>query len=136
MLIANYITSAWRNILRHKLFSIINILGLAIGLAAVMLIALYVRYETSYDSFWKNSGNIYRLHMQSNIPGLGSYKFTRVSARALERIKNAIPQIEYGSRLIKKSTIFQYGENVVPAGLQLVRAVTGQAAIRVNTNLP
>lgn len=69
MLIANYITSAWRNILRHKLFSIINIMGLAIGLAAVMLIALYVRYETSYDSFWKNADNIYQVNTNLNIPG-------------------------------------------------------------------
>ena len=69
MLLTNYITSAWRNILRHKLFSAINILGLAIGLAAVMLIALYVRYETSYDSFWKNADNIYRVHTLLSLPG-------------------------------------------------------------------
>lgn len=122
MLISNYITSAWRNILRHKLFSIINILGLAIGLAAVMLIALYVRYETSYDSFWKNADNIYRIHMQSNIPGLGEYKFTSVSVPAFQIIKNAVPQIEYGSRIIEKTTIFKQGDNYTKEEIEMVDA--------------
>ena len=120
MLITNYITSAWRNILRHKLFSIINILGLAIGLAAVMLIALYVRYETSYDSFWKNADNIYRVHMQSNIPGLGSYKFTRVSVPAFHIFKNNIPQIEYGSRIFRRNTIFQSGDDYIKEKIEMV----------------
>ncbi|MEZ5756708.1 MAG: ABC transporter permease [Emcibacteraceae bacterium] len=120
MLIANYITSAWRNILRHKLFSIINIMGLAIGLAAVMLIALYVRYETSYDSFWKNADNIYRMQMQSEIPGLGSYSFTNVSSQTLETIKKAFPQIKYGSRIIKTQTIIQNNSDYTKENIEMV----------------
>jgi len=69
MLLGNYLTTAWRNILRHKLFSIINILGLAIGLAAVMLITLFVRYDLSFDTFWENADNIYRVHSHYDTPG-------------------------------------------------------------------
>ncbi len=47
----NYIKTALRNLLRQKLFSVINVLGLAIGLAACILIMLFVRDEYSYDQF-------------------------------------------------------------------------------------
>ena len=106
MLITNYITSAWRNILRHKLFSIINILGLAIGLAAVMLIALYVRYETSYDSFWKNADNIYRVHTTFKAPGSDIVESLMAPAPVIEAMKKDFPEITNFARIDSKlSTI-------------------------------
>ena len=58
-MIKNYLITAWRNLLRHKGFSLINILGLAIGLAAFLLISIFVHYELGFDSLHKK--NIYRL---------------------------------------------------------------------------
>jgi putative ABC transport system permease protein len=55
----NYIKIAFRNLINHKQFSIINILGLAIGLACFVLIMLWVQDELSYDQFHKNADNIY-----------------------------------------------------------------------------
>lgn len=60
-MLRNYFTIAIRNLVSHKLFSAINILGLAIGLACVILIALFVQYETSYDEHWAKSDNIYKV---------------------------------------------------------------------------
>ena len=57
-MIKNYIKIAWRNLTRQKLFSLINISGLAIGLAVCMLIMLYVVHEHSYDRFHKNADRI------------------------------------------------------------------------------
>jgi putative ABC transport system permease protein len=57
-MIKNYIKIAWRNLIRQKLFSLINISGLAIGLAVCMLIMLYVAHEHSYDRFHKNADRI------------------------------------------------------------------------------
>jgi putative ABC transport system permease protein len=48
-MLENYIKIAWRNLLKHKVFSIINVSGLAIGVAAFWLISLYVADEWSYD---------------------------------------------------------------------------------------
>src|SRR5674476_1034853 len=56
-----YFKIALRNILRNKLFSSINIIGLAVGITAFLMILVYVRYERSYDTFHKNSDRIYRL---------------------------------------------------------------------------
>jgi putative ABC transport system permease protein len=52
---------AWRNLVRNKLFSFINIAGLAIGLSVCLLIYQYVQFEQSYDLFHKNAGRIYRV---------------------------------------------------------------------------
>jgi ABC-type antimicrobial peptide transport system permease subunit len=60
-MLRNYLKIAFRNIIRHKAFSIINISGLAIGMVSSILILLWVRGELSYDNFHKNAAQIYRL---------------------------------------------------------------------------
>ena len=61
----NYLTVAFRNLSRNKVYSFINIAGLSIGLACAMLILLYVKDEVSYDRFHSNVNNIYRVVTQS-----------------------------------------------------------------------
>lgn len=60
-MIKNYIKIAWRNMLRHKAYSIINIAGLAIGVAACLLIFLVINFELSFDKFQPNYKKIYRI---------------------------------------------------------------------------
>lgn len=57
----NYLKVALRDIGRHKLYSLINIVGLSIGIASFLLIVFYIQYENSYDSFHKNEKNIYQV---------------------------------------------------------------------------
>ena len=61
-MIKNYLKTAWRNLIKNKVFSLINIAGLAIGMAACLLILQYVNFELSYDQFNKNSNNLYRVY--------------------------------------------------------------------------
>jgi putative ABC transport system permease protein len=58
---SNYLKIAWRNIIGNPLFSAINIIGLAIGLACCIIITLFVRYELSYDKHWENADRTYRV---------------------------------------------------------------------------
>jgi len=58
----SYLTTAWRNIKKNKIFSFINIAGLAIGMAACLLILQYVNFELSYDQFNKNISDVYRVY--------------------------------------------------------------------------
>lgn len=60
----NYFKTAFRNLARNKIYSFINITGLSLGLACVMLILLYVNDEVSYDRFHKNVNRIYRIDKQ------------------------------------------------------------------------
>ena len=57
----NYFKTAFRNLLRKRIYSFINIAGLSLGLACAMLIILYVKDEVSYDRFHANANHIYRI---------------------------------------------------------------------------
>jgi putative ABC transport system permease protein len=69
-MLKNYIIIAWRNLSRHKTYSIINIAGLGIGLACAMLILLYVKDEVSFDNFHEKGDNIYRIVSQTKYEGV------------------------------------------------------------------
>ncbi|WP_262690764.1 ABC transporter permease [Kordiimonas aestuarii] len=62
-MLKNYLVTAWQHIVKNRLFSIINILGLAVGLMAALLILLYARFELSYDQHWEKAERIYRADM-------------------------------------------------------------------------
>jgi len=60
-MIKNYFKIGWRNLRKNKVFSLINILGLSLGMAACLLILQHVNFELSYDHFNKNASDIYRV---------------------------------------------------------------------------
>ena len=60
-MLSNYLKIAWRNITGNPLFSAINVVGLAIGLACCIIITIFVRYELSYDKQWKDADRMYRV---------------------------------------------------------------------------
>jgi hypothetical protein len=60
-MIKNYFIIAWRNITRHKAYAAINIAGLAVGIAACLLLFIVITYELSYDKFQPNYDRIYHV---------------------------------------------------------------------------
>ena len=67
-MLKNFLKIAFRNLLKYKAFSAINIGGLAIGLTCCILILLYVQYEMSYDRFHQDAQRIYRIAWMSDAP--------------------------------------------------------------------
>nr|WP_067059381.1 ABC transporter permease [Mucilaginibacter sp. L294] len=67
-MIRNYLKTAWRSLLRNKSYTAINIIGLAIGIAACMLIFLVINFETSFDNYHSNKENIYRVITRRSTP--------------------------------------------------------------------
>jgi putative ABC transport system permease protein len=65
----NYLAAALRNLTRNKLVSVINVVGLAIGFAAALLIGLYLRYQLTYENFLPGHGQVYRLSLTIEPPG-------------------------------------------------------------------
>src|SRR3954451_12676102 len=57
----NYIKVAWRNLMKNKVFSFINIFGLSVGLTCCLLITVYLIHELSYDKYHKNINQLYQL---------------------------------------------------------------------------
>ncbi|HVX26215.1 MAG TPA: ABC transporter permease, partial [Parafilimonas sp.] len=107
----NYLKIAWRNLVKNKAYSIINITGLAIGLACFLLIALYVMDELSYDRFFPDANNIYRINSDIKFGGANLH-MALTSDMMGQLLKQDYPQVEQytriytfnGDKLIKKGT--------------------------------
>ena len=93
-MIKNYFKIAWRNINRHKGYSGINILGLALGIAACLLILQYVSFELSYEDFQVNKNRIYRVQQDRYDHGKLSTQWASGAYAVGNSFKDAIPEIE------------------------------------------
>jgi putative ABC transport system permease protein len=90
----NYLTVGVRALMKSRIYAAINILGLAIGMAACLLILLYVRYEQSYDSWLPNAENIYQVQSWSTDPETGdSFKLRMSQYVASTALQKDFPQI-------------------------------------------
>ncbi|MCK0177668.1 ABC transporter permease [Flavobacteriaceae bacterium S0862] len=110
-MIKNYIKIAWRNLLKNKGFTAINIVGLSLGIGCFIVIAMFVSDELSYDQYHENAERIYRIN--SDIQFGGTDLSMAVSADPMgETLKNDYPEVEEymrfyasgGSKLIKKGS--------------------------------
>src|ERR1700733_748827 len=92
-MIFNYIKIAWRNLIKQPLYSVINISGLAVGLAVCMMIMMYVAHETSYDRFHKNAGLIFMPN--ARIKAGGSYmNMSNMSFASGPIVKQSQPTVQ------------------------------------------
>ncbi len=96
----NYLVTAWRNLRRYKGYSLINIIGLAIGLAACLLILLWVRDELRYDRYHEKADRIFRVVEFGEIGGVPE-KFALVPYRAAPAFASEIPEVESYVRLLR-----------------------------------
>ncbi|MDM8177375.1 MULTISPECIES: ABC transporter permease [Olivibacter] len=94
----NYIKIAWRNLFRNKGFSVINIIGLAIGLAAFWFIALYVADELSYDRYHTNADRLVRVVQRTRWNGNDLHQ-APTSPPFAPALKAAFPEIEAAARI-------------------------------------
>jgi putative ABC transport system permease protein len=95
----NYCKSALRNILKSKFFSFINIFGLSLGVAGMLLIFQFVRFESSYDSFHPRSDRTYRITYSKEKEGEQVFNTVLVYAGVGSLMKQAFPEIEDFTRL-------------------------------------
>jgi putative ABC transport system permease protein len=96
-MLINYLKIAYRNLIRNKAFSFINIFGLAVGLATCFLIMLYIIDETSYDKHHKDADRLYRVSYR--IPG--GTTWVGESAPMAAGLKTDFPQVEQAVRVLR-----------------------------------
>jgi len=112
-MLRNYFKTAWRNLWRHKLYSLINIKGLTVGLAVGILLLLWVQDEFSYDGFHKNGKNIYKIE---NMVGTGASRqlWTVTAAPIGVLAKKEIPGVEDVVRISGNGDyqLFKYKDKV------------------------
>jgi putative ABC transport system permease protein len=111
----NYLITAWRNIIKNGIFSVINIFGLAIGLMSCILIMLFVRQETGFDTWLKDHDRLVRMHTTYSMPNQELFETVRSAGRMMPAItKYAENQIESGVRLIQFDMTVRQNEDAFP----------------------
>ena len=106
----NYLKIAYRNIVRHKGFSLINILGLAIGMAVCIIIMQYVSYENSFDKFHDNYENIYRVQFNIYKHGELIVECAAAVPAVGPAMKDNFPEVLEYCRALPLDGIMSYGE--------------------------
>ena len=97
-MIKNYFKIAWRNLWKNKVFSAINIVGLAVGMAACITIMLFVLYERNFDNFHKKS--IYRLNEVQKFEGMVASQKVALSMFPMgPTLKDEFPEVKNFTRI-------------------------------------
>ncbi|MBJ7415319.1 MAG: ABC transporter permease [Niveispirillum sp.] len=109
-MLRNWIMVALRNLLRHRLHALLNLSGLAVGLAACLLILLYVRNETGYDRFFKDADRIYQATIEWHVPGRKPERNAYTQMGFGPAFKNAHPDVEDFTRFLQSRAIISVGD--------------------------
>ena len=117
----NYVITAWRNIVKNGMFSALNIFGLAIGLMSCILIMLFVRSETGFDTWLKDSDRLVRLHSAYYMPSREPFETVRSAGRMMDAIQDyASNDIEAGVRFVQFGITVRQNENAFPEQATIV----------------
>ncbi|MEP7317423.1 MAG: ABC transporter permease [Panacibacter sp.] len=123
----NYFKIAWRNLVKYKFISFINLFGLTVGLTCCLLISIYILNELSYDRYNKNADNIYRVTRSfNNQEGVVSLNLSTVSPpfgyylptdfpeiqKMTRLLDNGITPLRYKEKLINENDVFFADENL------------------------
>ncbi len=109
-----YLLIAFRNVIRYKAFTAINILGLSIGLACSMLIYIWVKDELSFDRYHENAENIYRIYEKQFYSGGETFMVFATPEPLARALKQDIPGIVNATRLnlFWETLLVKYGDKV------------------------
>jgi len=110
-MLKNYLTTAFREIFKNKTFSIIHVFGLTLGIAAFVLILQYSLYELSYDNFYKNADQIYRVRQDRYDKGKLSTTWGAGCAGIGPALKKEFPEVLAFARLTNVSGIINIKES-------------------------
>src|SRR5687767_11654624 len=97
-MIRNYFKVAFRNLLKRKGYTLINILGLATGMAVCLLIVLFIQSELSFDKFHKKADQIHRVVLERKYPGR-STSYSMIPQTIGEAVKKEFPEVLESTRI-------------------------------------
>ena len=129
-MIRNYLKVAWRNFLRHKGYSFINLVGFALGMSCCVIILVYVRYERSYDSYHKDVDRVFRVSMDIRTKAANRL-FAPISDMAGPALEADYPQVEAAARVwtrasrkVRRDDIVSYEDRFMFADPKLFSVLT------------
>jgi putative ABC transport system permease protein len=105
----NYLKITWRNLLKNKSFTSINIAGLAVGMASAALILFWVQNEVSYDQFHQNKDRLYQMYNRSVFDGK-LWCWGTTPKPMMKALKQDYPQVEQAARINSTNFLFTLGD--------------------------
>lgn len=120
-MLSNMFKTAWRTSMRHKQFTLLNILGLSIGITTCLMIGLYVQDEMSYDNFHQNKDRIYRINQSSIWGDDWEQQMPGTGPNVAIALRTDIPEFEQVTKVLATepfSVSFREDDKVVNSFLQ------------------
>ncbi len=108
----NYLTIAWRNLIKDKTFTILNIVGLSVAFGVTILLSMVVLFEFSYDNFHKNSSRIYEVYKEQQTVK-GQRAGTTQPTPFAPALKNEVPGIDKITRVLQDGILVINGEKEI-----------------------
>lgn len=126
-MLQNYLKIAWRNIIKNRLFSFINILGLSVGMALIIMIFLYIQHEKSYNQSIPDKEQVYRLFRE--YPAANGRKTAVVPAPVSPALMDEVPEIKAAARFsgIDEVLVQKGDESIFIDGFALADSLFFQA---------
>lgn len=113
-MLRNNLKMAWRNLMRHKVFSLINISGLALGMTCSILILLWVKDELSFDRFHAQGEQLYRVMQIQHYPGADDLTTASHSGLLAEAMEQDLPEVEDAVRVTWGwQELFTHGDKAI-----------------------
>jgi putative ABC transport system permease protein len=108
-LFRHYLVTALRNLVKHKLYSFINIVGLSVGLACAIFIVLFLRDELSYDRWIPGSSNLYRIELTFQMPDRPPWPLATAPFPLLHMMQEQIPEVKATTHLLPEPMTVMVG---------------------------
>ncbi|MEQ9167262.1 MAG: ABC transporter permease, partial [Fulvivirga sp.] len=108
----NYLMTSWRSLTKNKLFSIINVSGLTVGITAFLLLWTYVQHERSYDEHLENKENIFRIQQDRYNLGELTTQWAAGCGAIGKTLKDNFPEVESFVIMTNSNAVLEYNENV------------------------
>jgi putative ABC transport system permease protein len=116
----HYLTAAFRNLAKHRLYSFINVAGLSVGLACAILIVLFLRDELSYDKWIPDSAHLYRVEVDDAAPGRDRLKLAVSPFPMLRSMQEQIPEVQAMTRLATEPMDVRAGDRQFSENVDVV----------------
>ncbi len=119
-MLESYIKIAMRTLWKEKTYALINVAGLAIGLASCILLMLYVQNELAYDTFHKDADRLYRVWVTEDPPERDAFSYSFTSAAMAGALESSLPAVERTVRVATRTDLIRVGNESFTERIHLV----------------
>ena len=111
-MIINYLKLSFRQLLKQRSFTLINLAGLSVGLIVAILIFLWIRDELQFDQFHDDANRIYRLSWHAKY-GANEWNIPIIPVPVGPTLEQEFPEVEYATQWLSTETTFQKGNEYI-----------------------